>query len=122
MSYGKCLHTWIAKEYEDEEDAKAKAFYTPLDSPSQLVDENEPSWLVGSSQQLLTPHRAKLKLDLHMCIFDKLLNSGPSWHGPTNVFCKYIIVKLGDGCSNRKDVLPLVTMVFCETYMVDFEF
>ncbi len=28
------MYTWIAEEYEDEEDAKVKVFYTPPNSPN----------------------------------------------------------------------------------------
>jgi hypothetical protein len=76
------VHTRITEEYEDEEDAKVEVVYTPPNSLSQLVDGNKPFWSVGCSQQLFTHHCAKLKLNLHMCICDELLNPGPSWHAP----------------------------------------
>jgi hypothetical protein len=46
----------IVEKYKYQEDANAKTFYTPPNSPSQLTYENEPSWLVGISRQLFTPH------------------------------------------------------------------
>jgi hypothetical protein len=37
----------IVAKYKDQEVAEVETFYTPLDSPNQFIDENEPSWLVG---------------------------------------------------------------------------
>lgn len=34
-------NTHIVEEYKDQEDDEIETFHTPLDCPSQLVDENE---------------------------------------------------------------------------------
>jgi hypothetical protein len=49
-------HINIVEEYEDQEVAEVETFYTPLDSPNQFIDENEPSWLVGIGRRLFTPY------------------------------------------------------------------
>jgi hypothetical protein len=38
----KSIH--IVEEYKDQEDDEIETFHTPLDCPSQLVDENELVW------------------------------------------------------------------------------
>jgi hypothetical protein len=56
--------------------------YTPPDSSSQFIDENEPSWPIGTGRQLPTPYRAGMMFDLHMRIYNELVNLGPHWHFP----------------------------------------
>jgi hypothetical protein len=50
--------THIVEVYEDQENDEIETFHTPLDAPSQLVDGNEPSWLIGIAKQLFTPRYA----------------------------------------------------------------
>ncbi len=45
-------------------------------------NENEPSRPIGTGRHLLTPYQARLMFDLHMCIYNELVNLGPHWHSP----------------------------------------
>jgi hypothetical protein len=41
----KCIN--IIEEYEDQKPMETNVFYTPPNSPSKLMNENEPSWPIG---------------------------------------------------------------------------
>lgn len=72
----------IIEEYEDQKPMEANVFYTPPNSPSKLMNENEPSWPIGIDRWSFIPYRVRLMLDLQMSICDELLNLGPGWHSP----------------------------------------
>jgi hypothetical protein len=65
------------EEQDEEQDSDEKVFYTPLESSSRIVTEEECFEFGVYGRQPLTTHHAKLMADLHEQICHELFNLIP---------------------------------------------